>query len=364
MISDDLTNKNSQLNNHEYNNGDIELQSYPQYIMIELTQGCNLTCPMCRDVRISPKARTMPDEIFSIISEELLPMAKLVDLRGWGESLLLPHIDRYIRSIEKSGRKMRFVTNLNFRRDDILELLVKNRCQIAISLDTIDQEIFSTVRGGGKLDCVTRNIGLLTKLSLDTYGNSDQIYISSTVQNLTIDGIPSLVEYAGLNDIHEIRLFSITIDPTSIHSIQGHEERVNNALIEAKLVAKKFGIKLIAGTRLGCLPENPIQLEPCIHPWSYACIHYDGTVGFCDHLIGPEGQNYNLGNLHESTFSEIWNNDEWQKLRLDHITNRSTSNVLFNECRWCYKNRYIDFEYLFNPNILERIVYLHNGGTQ
>ena len=48
-----MRDENQRLNASEYEQGATVLQSRPQFLVIELTQGCNLACPMCRAAAIS-----------------------------------------------------------------------------------------------------------------------------------------------------------------------------------------------------------------------------------------------------------------------------------------------------------------------
>ncbi|MCH6258442.1 SPASM domain-containing protein [Puniceicoccaceae bacterium K14] len=47
----------------------------------------------------------------------------------------------------------------------------------------------------------------------------------------------------------------------------------------------------------------------CSHPWKSSLININGDVHACPH------SGLKLGNLHESTFEEIWNGDTLQSIR-------------------------------------------------
>ena len=44
---------------------------------------------MCRNPGEVPATLRMSDEMFARVEDELFPTADLIDLRGWGESLIL-----------------------------------------------------------------------------------------------------------------------------------------------------------------------------------------------------------------------------------------------------------------------------------
>src|SRR4051812_47572454 len=88
-----------------YEAGQTELTSYPFVATIELTQNCNFKCPMCAQ-GFDPKYQTydpnrnMPIEMFTRIGEELFPKPINVDLRGFGESTILPYWPDVVDSLE------------------------------------------------------------------------------------------------------------------------------------------------------------------------------------------------------------------------------------------------------------------------
>ena len=79
---------NQQVNLLESRAGAVELRSMPRFIMIELTQGYNLRCPMCRSRRMSYHERELDRGVLASLAEILFPTAEMVDVRGGGESLL------------------------------------------------------------------------------------------------------------------------------------------------------------------------------------------------------------------------------------------------------------------------------------
>lgn len=98
MSSTLLTREENRADNlEEYRNKRTVLKSLPQFLVVELTQGCNLACPMCRSKNIHPTSRRMQADLFEQIADELFSTAWMIDLRGWGESLVLPEIEDRIR---------------------------------------------------------------------------------------------------------------------------------------------------------------------------------------------------------------------------------------------------------------------------
>ncbi|MBV9763080.1 MAG: SPASM domain-containing protein [Acidobacteriaceae bacterium] len=344
---------NRALNLEEYQRGEICLRSRPRYVLVELTQGCNLKCPMCRADYIHSKERLMDDGLFEKASQ-LFATAEMVDLRGWGESLILPDIVDRIQAVSRSGARIRFVTNLAFRRDRVLDALVEYKCYVAVSMDTSDPELFALLRGGASLAQVSRNLDRLMAGRRDS-DDGAQVYFTTTVQRPALSGLHRLIEFAAEKGVREIRMFTVTGQDDTFLSLQPSPKQVDEMLSTAASLAKARGVRLVVGSRLGSMPENPSGGPACIHPWAYATVAYDGCVGFCDHLIGPKSSFYHVGNLGENSFEEIWNGAEWVELRREHLARRDPRAAHFEECSWCYGHRYVDFEHLFDPDALNHI---------
>lgn len=350
--------ENGLLNLTEYREGLSHLKSRPRFLVVELTQICNLSCPMCRPDQSATVGRTMSNELFEQVAQELFPFAEMVDLRGWGESLILPDIIKRIEKSASYGVKIRFVTNLSFRRPDVLKALAAHGCYLAISVDAADAELFRLLRGGAKLDLVLANLDFLVNEYCKLFGNAERLHFTTTVQRPALPALSNIIDLAAQHGIREVRLFPVTVEAGSSLDIEKERREVDSALNGATRRGEQLGVKVIAGARLGSMPENPLDIPACLHPWAYAYIAYNGAVGFCDHLIGIAGEPYHIGHLGKASFDEIWNGAAWQALRREHLGERKKEAPLFHECAWCYKNRYIDFEHFFDPAAEARIIRL------
>ncbi|MDY6937927.1 MAG: radical SAM protein [Cyanobacteriota bacterium] len=341
--------ENRVLNLEEYRQGKTYLQSRPRYVMVELTQGCNLHCSMCRPEVIPITSRMMSEDVYHRIARELFPTADMVDLRGDGESLILPQIAKYIEVASDYGVAIRFVSNMSFQRDEILDLLVEKGCYLSVSVDSPDPEIFASLRRGGNLGKVERNLRKLAAGYRQRWGSTERLNLTTTVQRPALESLPALVDFAADIGIGEIRLASVHASPDSPLSLHERDAEVDLALKGMQERSRLHGVSVNASTTVGSIPQKPDDTAACLHPWSYVSYKYDGYIGFCDHLIGTGSEIYHLGHIDESSFEEVWNGEKWQTLRQEHLTSRCESAPHFKECSWCYKNRFIDFEDFFLP---------------
>ncbi len=342
---------NSRLNSCEYDSTAEVMRSLPRAVFVELTQGCNLKCSMCRNTRISTHSRLMSDELFAQIAETLFPVAELVDIRGWGESLILRDIENKLRHIAKYGPKVRVVSNLSFYREAILLYLLSINAEIAVSLDTVDPSLLKLLRTGTNLELVKKNLMLLS----DNRRYDQQVYLLVTVQRPALTDLSNIINFAYDCGVKEIRLFSVTATAESPLSLFNCCTDIDFNLSKAAAVAKKLGIKIVLATKLGCRIYKSNDSVPCIHPWSYCYISYNGDVTCCDHLIGPGNAEYVIGNLTVSTFDNVWNGPKAQTFRHMHASS-GRSQIPLAHCRWCYSEKYVDFEHYFDCKFTQTVV--------
>lgn len=345
---------NRNLNHKEFAERATTLASRPLALFIELTKNCNLKCPMCRSGETYSHEFNLDRRLFEQLADELFQSALLVDLRGWGESTMLPHFAETVDIALKYRAQLRLVTNGQLNRVKIWEKLMAAHAIIAVSCDSADAELFRKLRGGGRLPALKRTVSTLVRLR-ERYNapdsNLELITVASGDNLPGLSGIVTMAADLGVKKVTVFPLQSINSDPSHLHH---HLAAAQAAYSSAASRARAEGIEL----RLGAAPDvnmaipDKVKMHPCMHPWSYAYIDYAGRVGFCDHLIGNPV--YTFGSLSKMSFEEIWNSEQWVSLRKSHVAGILPDR--FFPCRWCFKNRYVDFEDRLHPDYAARIV--------
>jgi len=350
--------RNRALNLSEYREGRVRLASHPRYVMVELTRGCNLSCPMCRKRRVGFREQTMRAEVFAKVSAELFESAEMIDLRGWGESLVLPEFAECMRAAEISGAQTRVVTNLSFRQPAVLKALAAAGTHVTVSLDSAEPSVLAGLRPGAHLPLIEENLKTLSARYREIWGSAERLTILCTVQLPALAGLYKLAELAWECGVGEVRLAAVSVPAGSPLALCEAPRRVDQALSELAHACRRRGIAVVVTTQLGSMPENGGIIPPCIRPWAYVAVNYEGRLGFCDHLIGPVGDRFILGDLRTTPLQEIWNGVAWMELRREHVGRRDASGPNFSRCSRCYRHRYVEFEDVLVPEAAERRVYL------
>lgn len=271
--------ENRLLNLEEYRHGKTHLKSRPLYVMVELTQGCNLHCMMCRPEVITIQSRMMSEDIYHRIAQELFHTAEMVDLRGDGESLILPQISKYIEVAAEYGVAIRFVSNMSFQRDEVIDLLIEHGCYLSISVDSPDPEIFAHLRRGGNLSKVERNLRRLAAGYRDRWGSTDRINLTTTVQRPALESLPDLVDFAADIGIQEIRLASVHASSDSPLSLYNHDAEVDATLKRMQERSRLHGVKVAAATQLGTIRKNPTIPPLAYIPGVMCRLNMTGLLG-------------------------------------------------------------------------------------
>jgi MoaA/NifB/PqqE/SkfB family radical SAM enzyme len=354
----DVKSNNRVIMRDEFALGKTEVRAMPRILFVELTRFCNLACQMCREPQQIGREQKMSLELFERVAAELFPTAEIVDLRGWGESLILPEWPHRLAVARSYGCEIRIVTNLSFHRPKTLEGLIEARAWVGISLDGAAQEVLAATRRGGRLSLIYENLGRLGA-AYRAAGISSRLRLYTTCQRPNLASLENIVDIAEACGIPVVSLSPVTVSPDSLVSIQGMSQQLEEAIHRARERAALRHITLVQTASLWEGQFAKETTEPCIHPWTHCYVAFDGNIGFCDHLIGLHGDSYVLGNLLKTPFLKVWNGDAWQELRLEHLNARRATASHFAECSWCYRNRFTDFEDLLEPRLAEGRKYIH-----
>jgi predicted glycosyltransferase/MoaA/NifB/PqqE/SkfB family radical SAM enzyme len=307
---------------------------YPTNIYVELTRNCNSCCIMCPRSQLPiyqryDKGLNMPFELFKKVADELFPYAYEVDLRGFGESTMLPDLGRYLDYAARFDTQYLLVTNLNVRNDDLWKKILGMKFILGLSIDGGTKETYEKIRRGSRFDSFLHNLSIVRDS-----GMCGSCSFMVCVQKDNIHELGPIIDLASEYGITEVELSPATKPEFSIFSLP--KESVRDALQNAISKSKSLGVKLNISGSLG-LPELERTLIPslqgsCMRPWTYAYIMHDGRLGPCNHRFNPP---LVFGDLNKQSFMEAWNSPGFQVFRSMIDTEHR-----FEKCDWCYGNRY------------------------
>lgn len=128
---------------------------YPVSVWVELTNYCNLQCPMCPtgNKTLLRKPQYMSTDIFRKVVGQLKPYTLLLSLWAWGEPLLHPELEDILRICYNRGMQIVISTNgQNLNKESVVRALLKYPpTYLIVALDGITDESNSVYRVGAKL---------------------------------------------------------------------------------------------------------------------------------------------------------------------------------------------------------------------
>lgn len=357
-IMDAVRVANRDLNIREYEARKTRLNSMPLALFIELTQNCNLSCPMCRSAGGYDSEWNMAQQSLDELYGEVLQKAMIADLRGFGESTLLKEFPRRVKELLDTGVQLRLVTNGQVNRVDAWDIMMAHSSLIAVSCDAASDELFGVLRRGGSITRLSKTVAEITKRRDQHGAQDDLVCLTVAVSRPNLAELTGIVQLAESLNVHKVVLFPIQIDLDHEWHLRGDLDGTARALDAARAEADRLGVVLQLGAALDPSHVLPDKVkESCMHPWSFAYVNFAGRVGFCDHLIGDP--QYTFGSLAELPFKEIWNGPRFDSLRAAHARKQIPNE--FNPCKWCFKQRYVDFEHLLHESYATRVVSSKSG---
>ena len=291
--------------------GKPSISGMPVSISFELTNHCNLRCPECASGSdLIKRARGFMDiELYKKVVAELTPYLYYINLYFQGEPMMHPQffsfqgLTRNINTIVSTNGH--FLTAENSER-----LAMSGLKRLVVSLDGMDQEVYSEYRRQGEFGEVVAGIKNVAD-ARDKFRSS-----------LKLD-LQFLVNKYNEHQIHEAERFAKEVGAClKLKSMQV----ISSENIEKWMpVEKKYRrYHKINGTNVikNSMPGR------CSRLWFNPVITWDGLVIPC---CFDKDAEFVMGDLNKDSFRTIWNNAEYYKFRNRVLTQRKSIAI----CRNC-----------------------------
>ena len=262
-------------------------------VYIEILNYCNLNCPFC--VKTSKEAKKITLTDFTHILDEIKPYTDYIYLHVQGEPLLHPQINEMIEIAYNKGFKINLTTN-----GTLLDNLTNFRYlrQINISLQSmINKNIDSLAYYDKIIDLIKNNEN--TYISLRIWGNFEAEKI--------------------------ISYFETKLDKHTIISKNGKSHKLTDHVFfslddEFSWPSLDMPINSCKGTCQGTISHVAILVDGTVVP---CCLDKDGII--------------ELGNIYQTTFSEIIKSERFNSIR-DNFKKHIVTEELCQKCT--YRNRF------------------------
>ena len=180
----------------------MTFRDHPAKLFVEVTTRCNLQCGMCvkqNGLGGIPEG-TMSAETFERLSPAFPHLDSLV-LNGIGEPLLHPHLEAFIkraRSLMPEHAWVGFQSNGMALTDERAQSLVNAGIdRICLSLDTVSDDSFRSIRGGGEMQGIMSAFASLNRAKSRRRERDLKIGIEFVLMRDNLAELPEAIRRAG-----------------------------------------------------------------------------------------------------------------------------------------------------------------------
>ncbi|MFB9952022.1 radical SAM/SPASM domain-containing protein [Rhizobium puerariae] len=283
----------------------------PQSIGFSPVTQCNLNCTHCISKFSRKSLSVLDDAIWEQIKEHISVGHITHFCSDYSGDLL--NSDRkygWLKRVVATGVKLNIDTHANNLTEESTEiLLASNLTTINFSVDSLLPEQYKTIRKGGDLPTVLRNIRHFVH-EKNKRRPEIATMISFAMMRSTMGSLFLAVDLAaeiGINWVQGNHLMVFTEDMADesllldrTYYAQKHRELLDYAASKDVTVSLPEPFKELAPTK---------GHAPCIVPWVGAQILGNGDVMACC-MPGTK-----VGNLHEQSLPEVWNGKRMQAFR-------------------------------------------------
>lgn len=283
----------------------------PATVSVELTNNCNLKCPECASGSdLMKRERGFMDfGLFEKIINELRPYLYNINLYFQGEPMLHPG---FFLFISLSGKIKTVVsTNGHFLSVENSEkLAVSGLSKLIVSLDGMDQEVFTKYRKNGDLGKVIDGIKNVA-LARDRVKSKMKLELQFLVNRYNEHQIPDAERFA-----KEVKA------DLKLKSMQVLNSRDAGKWMPSD---KRYVRYKNAGGKYALRNSMPAR---CLRLWFNPVITWDGRVVPC---CFDKDADYAMGDLKNESFRSIWNGSKFIEFRKKVLTEREMTDI----CRNC-----------------------------
>ncbi|OGP52156.1 MAG: hypothetical protein A2Y79_12760 [Deltaproteobacteria bacterium RBG_13_43_22] len=290
-----------------FRRGESCLKYFPSRIWIELTDHCNLKCPLCPNQNI-PKEKKgfISTALFKEIVDQIKGEVHDLYLFHRGEPLLHPQLIELIHYAQSRGLPCRIHTNGTMLSDSLSKQILTSGLEVlSFSFDDSEAAHYEKNRFPAKFEQTLGNIKHFLQLKKEgQYRKPVTVLQTMGIKNK--HSTPAWKQF--ISSLKSLELNRVVFRRP--HNWGGAISFPSESLLE---------------------PNRP--LFACTFPWYALVVYWDGTVGPCPQDFFAR---MIVGDLQKNTIVEIWNNPEMQGLR-EKIRNREYH--LLEICRQCDRPR-------------------------
>ena len=292
------------------------LWGQPISLTFEPTTSCNLRCPECPSGLRSfsrPTGMIDIDNFKKVVDQQWQTLSYLL-LYFQGEPFLHPEFLELVKYASKKNIFTATSTNAHYLDDKMAKATVESGLdKIIVSIDGTTQQTYEQYRIGGSLNKVIEGTKLLVDWKHKLNSKTPLIVFQFLVvkpNEFQVDELQILANEIG-------------VDKVSFKTAQLYDFENGNSLMPENERYSRY-----KKDRNGKYVIKNKLYNHCWKMWHSAVITWDmKTVPCCF----DKDAKYQLGNLNEVSFKEVWQNDDYSRFRKTLLKGRNKIDI----CRNC-----------------------------
>ena len=267
--------------------------SWPLHMQFELTNYCNLRCPVCPTGAgaLRRPAQAMDPELFGRLFDAVGPYLLSASLWAWGEPLLHPELWRILRTATQYPVATILSTNgQNLDNESVVEALLDHPpVYLIVALDGITDEVNARFRVGARLAPALAGVRRLAEGKRQRRQALPVLHLRFMVMRHNEHQLPAVPSFAAEHGFELLTFRTLNI-------VEG-DESVHRDIVPTQ---EKYQAYRYAGGKR--IERNDFV---CLHPFWFPTVFADGTVVACEQ---DHSGDLPLGRVSAGTpFADVWN---------------------------------------------------------
>jgi radical SAM protein with 4Fe4S-binding SPASM domain len=309
----------------------------PRIVQINISDNCNLDCAICNRSSLgvqglldSGKINALIDELYSLGTQEIF-------YHGLGEPACHPQLPQIINNIRTRYPKIRqhLVTNGTWTSPDLLDAILRSRVRTRFSMHAGDPETWQRIHPRDDLKGFEQAGENLRKL---TSHAPELIEILYVICNANSRQIPEMISFASSHRVQRalfrpMRLFEDRqgryMNSSWMPSAEEYREASRTIAQFQKGMRGRLFIESVPFV-VNSYEESEgrpatrsfFRNRSCYIGYVLTVIERDGNVWGC---MPESSAGIPLGNIHQSSFKEIWHGRKYREFRSNRLLEEKES---------------------------------------
>ncbi len=271
----------------------------PAVVSIEVTNACNADCIMCPRKRMKRPVKKMEFSLFRKIIDECasISVRKILPY-FYGESLLLPDLERYLMYIHQKARRSKIILHTNG------SLLTEEKAETVIR--SFVHSLFITIDGASKA----------------TYERIRKNLVFEEVKNNVLNFIKMRNGLRRSRPYVNIGMIVMSENRHEVSAFLKFWRKVADHVYVGNFTTRAGSVK---GKESGDRPNR----RPCFRLWNELDICNNGDVALC---CNDWDCTMKMGNFGKESLRAIWAGGKFQRIRQIHMKDDSYKIPLCRKC--------------------------------